>query len=173
MLFRAPGCRVRKKHSAKVLKHGYHGCQSDPKNDPKTNKNPIPASPWPPAGPRGHVFWIWHLFWQHFCAKKQAAGHKVGPNVSEQLPKISDKTYSQNNPKCYLSFGSFPQVDPSYCDGLLFYLPCRSDKSRSACQQRGRRQLASAIRSIDPSSEPRMPTSDQGVPSGDSNSPPE
>ena len=49
-----------------------------------------------------------------------------------------------------LIFWLLPPLYPSYCHGLLFYLPCRSDKSRSACQQRGRRQLASAIRSAAP-----------------------
>ena len=91
-----------------MLKHGCHGPQSDPKNDHQIVKNPIPDSPWPPVGPRGHSFWMLAPFLHHLRAEKQATGHKVSQHVTKKLPKISDKTYFKNNSKMSLIFWLLP-----------------------------------------------------------------
>ena len=87
---------------------GATGPQSDPKNDPKIIKNPIPDSPWPPVGPRGHSFWMLAPFLHHLRAKKQATGHKVSQHVTKKIPKISDETYFKNNSKMSLIFWLLP-----------------------------------------------------------------
>ena len=47
-----------------------------------------------------------------FWSQKQATGHKVGPTASDQLPKISDETYSKNNSKMLLIFWLLPPTRP-------------------------------------------------------------
>ena len=87
---------------------GATGPQSDPENNQKIAKNPIPDSPWPLVGPRGHSFWMLAPFLHNFRARKQATGHTVGKNVSKKLPNISEKTYFKNNSKMSLIFWLLP-----------------------------------------------------------------
>ena len=126
---------------------GATGPQSDPKNDPKITKNPIPDSPWPPVGPRGHSLWMLAPFLHHFRAKKQATGHTVGQHVSKKLFKI---TYFKNNSKMSLIFWLLPPTPLPEKPNDLLRTSCLSPEPplhrHTSPYSRGRRQRASALR---------------------------